>query len=316
MLRKKWEKDIHDRFSILKKEIVRVLESYDNELMIVNCDDGMTTNARWIFEKAADAVSRFRKWISDRVDQIVLGRTGVQDDQGNWTDDYVDTAYWKGAEQATDALTQLKPDTGPVPKPVLRGVLGGPVNLDKVRLIKERAFEKLKNITQEVSNKLGDILADGVVKGDSPRTVAREMTKQIDTIEKKRAITLARTETSRAHNEGALEAMEKMGVTEVGVDVEWTTTKLPNGQFEPRVCPQCRALEGLILPLSQAHGLLPRHPNCRCAWIPAIEDPMETKEAKKRITASIQAGMSKKAKKTKTVEQQIKDDKWIGADLV
>jgi hypothetical protein len=34
-------------------------------------------------------------------------------------------------------------------------------------------------------------------------------------------------------------------------------------------CPLCEELEGVILRIEEAHGMLPRHPNCRCSFAPA-----------------------------------------------
>jgi len=34
-------------------------------------------------------------------------------------------------------------------------------------------------------------------------------------------------------------------------------------------CPLCQPLEGVVLSVKEARGMIPRHINCRCAWIPA-----------------------------------------------
>jgi len=34
-------------------------------------------------------------------------------------------------------------------------------------------------------------------------------------------------------------------------------------------CELCAPLEGIVLKVSEARGMLPRHPNCRCCFIPA-----------------------------------------------
>src|SRR5690606_33704519 len=86
------------------------------------------------------------------------------------------------------------------------------------------------------------------------REIARELNRQID-VGAKRAATIARTEIVRAHNEGALDALEELGVDEIGVMVEWSTAG------DNRVCPLCRPLEGVILKTKEAHGMFPRHPN-------------------------------------------------------
>ena len=45
--------------------------------------------------------------------------------------------------------------------------------------------------------------------------------------------------------------------------VEWSTAG------DDRVCEACLPMEGVVLKLSEAHNMIPRHPNCRCSFIPA-----------------------------------------------
>lgn len=306
LLRKRFERDVHRRFAQLKKEI--------NDYLLRGMSGGpeITGNARWIFSSAADGVKRFQRWLNQRSEELILEETGIKDAEGHWTDVHITTAYFRGVDQATSSFPSGKASNDWVSES-----LTSPVNLHKVELIKQRAFEKLKAITQDMSNKVGDNLADGIVRGDSPRTVARVMAKTIDNLEKKRALTLARTETIRAHAEGALDALEQLGVKKVGVDVEWQATMIDEdaGIFEEKVCPLCEELAGMIIPIKEAHGLLPRHPNCRCTWVPSIDGANTKQERKARIRASIRAGLSKKARKSKKAAiDAIARETWAGLD--
>jgi SPP1 gp7 family putative phage head morphogenesis protein len=106
-------------------------------------------------------------------------------------------------------------------------------------------------------------LTDGLVQGKGPREIARDLNAQTD-MGQERALTIARTEIIRAHAEGQLTALEDLGVEEVGVTVEWMITD------DEALCPKCAAMQGVILKLSEAHGLIPAHPNCRCAFAPYV----------------------------------------------
>jgi len=303
-LRRRFESDMRKRMRLLKSDIVREFSEGQGELVVVN--------ARWTFPSASDGLSRFQEWLRARLDSLILGITGVEDEEGHWTDEHIETAYYKGATKAEKFVDNLEGRNKPTG--IMR-FLRGPVSLDKLKLIKARAFEQLRNVTSEMSTQLGNILADGVVQGKSPRTVGGLLNKAIDALTKKRALTIARTETIRAHNEGALEAMKKLGVAKVGVDVEWTATLHSNGVFEKRVCPQCRALQGLVIDIEKASGLIPRHPNCRCSWIPAIGETPDKQEIRQRIQASIKAGISKRKKKKQSFADTVKEEPWMGADL-
>ena len=96
--------------------------------------------------------------------------------------------------------------------------------------------------------------------------IARTIDNQIDGINRRRATRLARTEIVHTYAEGSLDSYERLGVEEVGVLAEWSTAG------DDRVCPQCSSLEGQILTIKEARGLIPLHPNCRCAWIPYLDD--------------------------------------------
>jgi len=94
-------------------------------------------------------------------------------------------------------------------------------------------------------------------------TIAREMNRTIDKMTRSRARVLARTEIIHAHAEGQLDSFEDLGVEEVGVEAEWSTAG------DMHVCPVCSSLQGVVMSVAKARGLIPRHPQCRCAWIPA-----------------------------------------------
>jgi len=220
------------------------------------------------------------------------------------------------AEEAVNAATKKPKQPFSMLEP-MRKFLQGPVNITKIKLIKERAYELLKGITQKMAITMGNILADGIVAGKSPRQVAKEMVKEIDGLSNKQATTIARTETIRAHAEGSLDAMEQLGVKKIGVMVEWQATYIDEdaGIFEERVCPKCRAMAGIVIDIEQAHGMIPFHPNCRCTWVPSVLGGTPKDEVRNRIIKAIKASVSKK-KQSVSEEQLVKESNWAGANLI
>jgi SPP1 gp7 family putative phage head morphogenesis protein len=149
----------------------------------------------------------------------------------------------------------------------LRSAFGRPVAIERVKQLAGRVFHGppgvgLRGVTQEMAERMSQTLTDGLVQGKNPREIARDLAKAID-VGKKRAEMIARTEVIRAHAEGQLDVMERLGVEEVGVMVEWSTAG------DDRVCPMCQPLEGIVMKIREARGTLPRHPLCRCSYIPA-----------------------------------------------
>lgn len=307
------EKDFRGMGGVSWDEFVPLFKSLEREGQTNN---QLTTNQRWRFLEVDDKVARFQEWLRNRMQLLILGRVGVRDEEGRWTDQYVDTAYFKGADQAEEALLErsvIEEELGPqVP---IRELVQQPVDLHKVELLKARAFEQLRGVTQTMSIQMGNALSDGLVRGDSPRDIARQLNKEVDGLLKKRARTIARTEVIRAHAEGSLDRMEQMGVEEVEADVEWKATVRPDGTFDSRVCPLCRELHGMKIKLEKAHGLLPRHPNCRCAWIPIVFENPKLTDTRKRIEQSIKAEFSDKQRKKLSKEEMKRRTRWVGADV-
>jgi 2'-5' RNA ligase len=69
--------------------------------------------------------------------------------------------------------------------------------------------------------------------------------------------------TIRAHAEGQLDSLKSLGVQQVGVSVEWSTAE------DEDVCELCSDMDGVVLDIDEARGLIPRHVSCRCSWAPA-----------------------------------------------
>ncbi len=66
--------------------------------------------------------------------------------------------------------------------------------------------------------------------------------------------------------------MERLGVTKVGVMVEWNVSGVAT-------CELCADMAGAVMTTQESRGMIPRHPNCACAFIPANvgEDPNKPK---------------------------------------
>lgn len=281
----------------------------------------LVINTRFKFNTDAGKLEEFRKWLAQRSQDLILSDPNTTKD--DWWAKYTEEAYKQGQGRAFD-------DTN---KPYARGYAADgstndfykgtkheflsssfnqPETVEKIQLLAGRTFSELKGMTDSMAQVLTRDLADGLARGDNPRTIADRLAKSLN-ISQIRAETIARTEIIRAHSEGAIDAMEKMGVEEVGVMVEWSTTE------DMRVCPLCKPLDGMVLKISEARGMFPRHSNCRCSPIPAGVGEKSTKQKKSQkqidaaIDESIEAEIPKKDK-DRTITEQKGISKWQGAD--
>lgn len=258
------------------------------------------SNARWKFLSSPQKLKQFKEWLKNELYADIVGIT----EEEAWNR-FIREGYELGAGRAFDeirladlrrrkpelftpeAQNQLRDFYQGSKEEFLKSAFANPIQKERLELLVSRSFEGLRGITDEIASKLTAVLADGLTQGKNPRTIARDLTSQLD-IDKKRALTISRTEIVRAQAEGQLSSMEELGVKEVGVMVEWLTAG------DARVCKLCKPLEGIVLKLEEAKGMLPRHPNCRCAWIPA--NVGEDTEGQKRGKAKIKQAIKKSAK--------------------
>jgi len=88
----------------------------------------------------------------------------------------------------------------------------------------------------------------------------------------RRLNTIARTETARAQNAGYSQSMKEMGVERL----EFSATM--------GACPKCVFLNGKYFDTDKAAGIIPVHPNCRCAMLPVIGEKTYTEPQTKTPT--------------------------------
>lgn len=242
------------------------------------------TANRFQFATSAEKLEKFQDWLANEMQAEILTDPGMTSD--DWWEKYVLDGYTKGAGRAFDDAKKpyakgyaADSSTADIyagsKEEFLRASFAQPVAKEKVKLLASRIYTDLKGVTEVMSTHMTRALADGLVQGKSPREVARDLSKQVEQIGLRRATMIARTETIRAHAEGQLDALTTMGMTEVGVEVEWVTAY-------KNVCPICLSMKGKIFKIAKAHGMIPAHPNCRCAFAPAlpneedlIKDPKE-----------------------------------------
>jgi len=268
-----------------------------------------------------EKIEAFKKWFQRQVDAEILSVDWKGD---SWTFKYVESAYRRGSIRAyKDSHVE---EMGESPDfyrgrrdQFIESAFTQPERVQKLRMLFLRSFEDLKGITSAMSQQINRHMADGISHGQGPREIARTLASDVDNITKTRALTMARTEVIHVHAEGQLDSFEELGVQEIGVMAEWSTAG------DDKVCPLCGALEGTVLTVKEARGLIPRHPNCRCAWIPANVGEVGGNrywtqlDKKRRINKSLMAGLPKRTRVGVEVPQTVREARrrstWRGKDL-
>lgn len=264
VLRQAFIRAMNKRLLKLKQDVLKwILE--EDELGLLPVEIRQVGNRRtYAFATTTEKVSVFRRWFTNKVKQGVLETDGVP----AWTDEYVHSAYRKGLvhsylESRRRFLAAIDPRFIDLARDeFLKEAFAAPETVKKIQSIYTRTFETLKDYTHDMAVKTSSTLAEGLANGLHPSQIARELTSKMDNLSRSRALTIARTEIIHSHAEGQLDGYEKLGVKEVGADVEWSTSG------DSRVCEECATMEGVVMKIEEARGKIPLHPNCRCAWIP------------------------------------------------
>lgn len=273
LLRRKFEIQLRKRLKSISKAARKLIVT-DDEFGLTERTPFQVMQQRFAFSTDSQKVAAFRVWLQQQIDDKLL----TVDNAGMpWTNEFVESSYKKGLGRAyTDvggAAAAGVPGFLDTKENFLRSAFFAPETLDKVQLLSTRTFEELKGIGAATAQQLNRIFAGGIADGLGAEAIARQIDNSIVTIERTRARVLARTEVIRAHAEGQLDGFGKLGIEEVEGEVEWLTAG------DERVCPDCVALSGQIFTIEEARGLIPLHPQCRCAWKPVISKALRSMAA-------------------------------------
>lgn len=244
-----------DAFGLAQSEVERV-----GNVLRIN-----RPKREFAFKTTAEKVAAFMEWLRTlEAEEALTISTGTPIERAArsaWTAVYIESAYQKGI---ADAGRHLRSAGARVEGSWISTAFNRPVHADRVGIAFTRTFEELVGITAEMDRQISAALAQGLAEGRGPMEIARRLVDRVDAIGKTRARTLARTEVINSHAEASLNAYEEAGVEGVEVESEFATAR------DGKVCSQCRSLEGRTFTLAKARGVIPVHPNCRCAWLPAL----------------------------------------------
>ena len=265
-IRVRFEQEVNRRFASLRRLI--------KEALLVQDVMGLNVNARapgrqaFKFLRSGDKVSAFMEWLKRSEDELIFGvvpGTSIASSaNSSWMNIYLDSAYQRGLAQSAGLLEAA----GVAVSQAWRdNAFFRPVHADRVGLIYTRVYTDLYGITEVMDRGISTVLARGLAEGRNPESMARDIVKQVDGVGRHRARLLARTEVVAAHAEASLNSYKEAGLEGVNVKAEWSTAG------DDRVCEECAAMEGKTFSIDDSYGMIPLHPNCRCAFIPVVLSP-------------------------------------------
>jgi len=290
-LRKQFSTQFSKRFSALKKIINESIINNDCFGLVKNQSTVSAQKNDWLkdlfpiginrfkFRTDPEKINSFMEWLSDMENKSVAQRVyfpqigvGIEP---IWTNTFIRRAYSGGiifARQHIKANKELlsfinkTKNDFPTDDISVNDTLGSAFHSDRIGTVYTRVFTDLEGITKAMDAQISRELADGLVRGLNPREIARNIVDRVNKIGITRATILARTEVIRANHLAAIQEYRNAGITAVQVKAEWSTA----GDY--RVCELCRPLEGKIFDLDKIEGMIPVHPQCRCAALPSLPE--------------------------------------------
>jgi len=258
-LRKRFNADADQRWKQMQRLTMRVLTS----------EDLLGVAGSRASSLADDPVQKFQAWALGVMNRIVLGNDGA------WTKAYLDEAEARGRSRATSLLSHAGVD---------RSLTHG--------TIASVAISELQGVVGAVLQQATRVVATGLIAHQRLRPLAAATAGKMLTVGRTRTRTLVNYAVVRAFNGASLEAFRTLGVTHVGTIPE-TTIRPPligdakkKKKSKPKiemvevltagdndVCEECETIsEEGPYSIDDAQDLIPAHPNCRCAFIPADDD--------------------------------------------
>jgi SPP1 gp7 family putative phage head morphogenesis protein len=211
-------------------------------------------------------ITAFINWLNRAIDDEILGvaiegvpsiATGFT--EANWMNSHILSAYNKGLADANAHLAAA----GIIPGDLGLGVgFNLPIDTQTLNHLYSRQFELLKNTTTVMADGIRDVLTQGLAEGLNPVAIADTLSKTVNSIGIVRSVILARTEVIHTYAEASLNRYETYGTQGVVALVEFSNAG------DERVCQQCIDLDGSKYLVKDARGIIPVHPQCRCAWLP------------------------------------------------
>lgn len=247
------------------------------------------TRSRGLFEQINKELIKLGK------EENTVFRTNLQN---IYTDQFLRTVYTLGQTQTVkSSFNMLNPrliqDTLDYP-------WSGAMFSDRLWLDKDRLGRNLR---------VG--LTQSMILGEDMDRIADRVGANINT-SKYNAMRVARTETKRVTYSSQAAAFEDQSVGEVRY-------MAANNGGDSRTCDLCREDHGKVYKLGEEPSL-PRHPNCRCWYIPVVKDTFEDNELNE-LTGSVRGAENYEKWKEKEVArikaaQELADKEKSPQDLI
>jgi len=236
--------------------------------------------ARWV-EPDGSRLERSEEMLRQMVEMSIAS-------PANWMGEVIGAAVDRGVAQASVEM---------------RALLGSLDVSEVSRLLTTITGQEVRGISSETQRRLLRNVAKSLENNQSPFGLMKEVRKTLEKVTRQRLIVLVNTTMVKAVNAGKLAAYRANGVKRVGIEPEWLPKMISRDSRhhwsdeamvnvltagDDDVCEECQDIaESGPYEIDEAGGLIPAHPNCRCAFVPVDDERFaeseEVKEAEEWI---------------------------------
>jgi SPP1 gp7 family putative phage head morphogenesis protein len=252
MIRNRASKEIDRRFSKIRKF---VRDSINIGKLVVNVS--IVDPDKYVYMRDQDKIPEFNRELQKLIDQEILGLTdGTINNENYWLNVHIGQAYDKGARKVRIAAERAIVNLAKLPfySPFIN-----PAHVERAELIYTRVFNDMKNVTDVMRGQMSRVLAEGMLRGENPKKVAKAMINRVDAIGITRAKLIARTEIVESHNQASIKEAELLeNETGVEIKMQWLTS------IDGRERASHRSRHLVIYSRDEALSKL-GEPNCRCS---------------------------------------------------
>ena len=217
---KKAQAEIKRRMREAKKQVLALVDSIPVKSLAVS--QFVQNEITYIYELSATRFLEVEQEIRDIISEWLEVQNETQKPARWFFDPYTSKAYTDGtAVSAGNIAAQLgSVDADPflLSQVQLENIMLSQPYRRRYELVSSRAFNDMVGFADENGARLGQILAQGVAGGQSPREISKLIEKEFESIEGYRAQRIARTEINAAYNT-AREEMTQDARTRLGLDV-------------------------------------------------------------------------------------------------
>ena len=220
-------KQIDKKLKAISREVIKLLESVPKQSVTVNALKSSTrkyeyqVDANWLQEAAFFIQRLIYGELLDSVDGTYTDRW--------WMNIYLQHQYERGTSNAIQSSHNLAsvavvgPETSQLVRSVdIESVLMSPGYLTRIGLVKSRAFEEMKGLSDEMRSSLSTVLGRGMAQGLGVRDIKSQILDQVFGANRKegknggdkyRAERIARTEISNAYRTAYLAETDELNNT-------------------------------------------------------------------------------------------------------